>query len=148
MNMKVEETLTCKKGIVLYFSATGNTKAIVDMFDEKKYDVINVRYAKDIDLSEYNVVVLGMSTWSRGLHPNPFINIKEKIFSLKGKIIGIFGSGRSEFEFFCGAVDLMEEVTKENNIIAFTYKYEGYPKDVDFNNMKENINKINMLGEM
>ena len=140
--------MTCKKGIVLYFSATGNTKAVVDMFDEEKYDIVNVRHAKDIDLSKYSVVVMGMSTWSRGLPPKPFINIKEKIFSLKGKVIGIFGSGRSEFEFFCGAVDLMEEVTKDNNTIVFTYKYEGYPKDIDFTNMRKNINEINKLGEM
>lgn len=137
MNMKVERTLTSKKGIVLYYTATGNTKSLLYLFSEDKYDFINMRTTDKLKLNEYNTIVMATSTWGQGIPPKPFLKFKNEILSLKDKRIALFGSGRLEYQHFCGALDILEEMTKNNNEIVFKYKFEGYPRKKDFDKMKE-----------
>ena len=143
--MKMVETLTSKKGLVLYYSATGNTKSILPLFDESKFDVLDIKKNQDIQFNNYEVIIFGTSTWGRGIPPKPFFKIKDELASLRGRKVGLFGSGRTEYEFFCGALDLLEVITQDRNKILFKYKFEGYPRDIDFNEMRKLINKTEEL---
>lgn len=112
---------------------TGNTKAMIPFFENLSFDLIDIRKVGSIDFEPYEFIVFGTSTWGRGLPPKPFFKLREDIVNIKGKSIGLFGSGRSEYEYFCGALDLLEELLQGgNNKIIFKYKYEGYPRDSDF----------------
>lgn len=136
MLMKVARTLT-SKGLVLYYSATGNTKAMLKFFDEERFDIVNIRQNRDIDFNQYNPIVIGTSTWGVGIPPKPFFSIRDELLKIQGKLIGLWGSGRSEFEFFCGGLDLIEQLLQDKNKILFKYKYEGYPKQIDFDEFEE-----------
>lgn len=142
MLMKVARTLT-SKGLVLYYSATGNTRAMIEFFDKDKFDIVNIRKNQSIDFNLYNTIIFGTSTWGRGIPPRPFFKIRDELRKIRGKKIGLFGSGRSEFEYFCGALDLLEELLKDNNKILFNFKYEGYPKE----SVKNDFNKL-IKGEL
>lgn len=128
MLTKVARTLI-SKGLIVYYSATGNTKALIEYFDKDKFDIHNIRKENNINFDKYEVIIFGTSTWGRGIPPKPFFHIRDQIANLRGKKIGLFGSGRTEFEYFCGALDLLEELLKNNNQILFKFKYEGYPKE-------------------
>lgn len=150
--MKVGRILT-SKGLILYYSATGNTKASVDMFSDTLFDKVNTRHDTDsFNLNNYKYIVIATSTWGRGVPPKPFFTLRDKLANLKDKYIVLIGSGRSDFEFFCGALDLLEHITKDKNKILFKYKYEGYPTDVVFRDLRklvkgveENINSRNEI---
>ncbi|MFS0643845.1 flavodoxin family protein [Siminovitchia sp. 179-K 8D1 HS] len=118
--------------VIVYYSATGNTSAMLKCFNEDEFDIINIRKDKTVDFDKYDIIIFGTSTWGRGIPPRPFFNIRDDLVRIKNKKIGLFGSGRTEFEFFCGALDLLEELLKKDNEIIFKFKYEGYPKDIDF----------------
>lgn len=134
------------KGLLLYYSFAGNTKAIVNRFNEDKFDVVNISgNESSISFKGYDVVIIATSTWGRGAPPKPFFKIRDRLFTLKDKKIGLFGSGRTDFEYFCGALDLFEEVLQKENEIVFKYKFEGYPKDIDFEAMRQNAKKMEEL---
>jgi len=108
---------------------TGNTKALLEYFNPNTYDIKDIKYNKDIKLDEYNTIIIGTSTWGRGLPPKPFFEIRDSLDQLKDKNIAIYGSGRQEFVYFCGAVDLLNEMLSKKNNVLFTFKYEGYPQE-------------------
>lgn len=124
--------------LVLFYSMTGNTKAIAEVFKENGFDVFNVKEFNVIDIDKYSTIIIGTSTWGRGVPPKPFFKIRNELVALSNKKIGFFGSGRSEYQYYCGALDLLEELLQPKNKILFKYKYEGYPRNIDF----ENIRKI------
>lgn len=134
--------MTFKKGLVIYFSATGNTKAMVELFSQEHFDIVPVKKLHQVNLEEYDTIVLGMSTWQRGMPPRPFIKHVDKIRLLSGKKIGIFGSGNTQYDYFCGALDLFEEILKVKNSILFVYKFEGYPTERAFTEMKKLIKSL------
>lgn len=141
--MKAEKILTSNKGLLLYYSASGNTKAIVNCFDKEKFDIISVRKGDEItDFSSYSTIVIGTSTWQRGMPPRGFIRMREALGKWENKKIALFGSGRSEYDYFCGALDLLEQVLEPKNEILFKVKYEGYPKDIVFEEMKKKIKQL------
>lgn len=125
------------KSCVIYYSAKGNTKAIVNVFGNSGYDVYKVSEINTIDFNQYSTVIIATSTWGRGEPPKQFYVARSVLMKLYGKRIGLFGSGNSHYEYFCGALDLLQQMLEVKNEIIFKYKYEGYPKQVDFDNIKE-----------
>lgn len=141
MNMKMVRILisnTC----VIYYSAKGNTKAIVNEFEKAGFTIYKVKDIRSIDFDKYNNVVFATSTWGRGLPAKHFFNVRDVLLNISNKNIGLFGSGQSHYEYFCGALDLLEEMLSPKNSILFKYKYEGYPKEIDFNNMRVHMEEL------
>lgn len=127
MGMIVEKTLT-SKGLVLYYSATGNTKALVDLLDKNKYDVYSVLAFDLSDLKKYDVIVLGMSTWERGMPPRPFKGVAKALSSTKRKSYLLLGSGRVDYKYFCGALDLYKQLLEPHNYVhRDIIRADGYP---------------------
>lgn len=132
--MKVARTLTSK--LLIYYSLKGNTKGMIDNFDFTSWDTIDLRKTIDIELNKYETILIATSTYGRGAPPPPFFKIKERLLSLNNKRIGLFGSGRSEYEYFCGALDVLEEILSPTNKIIFKFKFEGFPRKKDICNFK------------
>lgn len=127
--------------LILFYSLKGNTKGLIDSIDTNNYDVININKL-NIDFSSYETILIGTSTYGEGVPPLPFYNLKDQIFNLRGKKIGLFGSGRSEYRYYCGALDVLEEMLQGRNDIIFKFKFEGYPREEDiktFNILLEEI---------
>lgn len=134
------------KGLILYYSVTGNTKASVDLFSDELFEKVNARRnIEEVEMGKYSYIVFATSTWGRGIPPKPFFKIRDKLSNLSGKTIALIGSGRSDFEFFCGALDLLEQITQSKNTILFKYKYEGYPTERNFDEMKILIKQMEEL---
>ena len=124
--MKVARILTCNKVIILY-SLKGNTKGILDGIDLDGWDLIDITKCEKLILDDYETILIGTSTYGRGVPPKPFFKFKGELVKLKNKKIGLFGSGNSHYEYYCGALDLLEELLEKDNEILFKYKFESYP---------------------
>lgn len=128
--------MTCK--LLAHYSLKGNTEGIINHLDLSDFTIINLKKSIEINLNDYDLIVFATSTYGRGTPPPPFFKIRDQLINLKNKKIGLVGSGRTEYEYFCGALDLLEEILKDKNEILFKFKFEGYPKDSD----KEMFKKI------
>ncbi len=129
------------KAIVIYGSTTGNTERLSEAVVEGLQkggvevtvrDVINEIHVDE--LTDYDLIVLGSSTWGEGELQDDFIDFYNKVgsVSLTGKRAAAFGPGDSELypDTFCAAVDLLEYRLKEcgAEIVAESLKVDG---DID-----------------
>lgn len=132
------------KTIVVYGSTTGNTKTLSESVVEglkssgAEVTVKNVTDAKVNELKDYDLIVLGCSSWGvtfedkiEMLQPD-FRDFYPKLdnVSLEGKRAAVFGTGDSAMfgeEHFCKAVDYLEEKLKERGaeIIKEGLKVDG-----------------------
>ena len=111
------------KAIVIYGSTTGNTEILSQSVSfglregGLEITVKNVSSAKIDELADYDLVVLGASTWYDGELQDDFIGFHEKMasLSLAGKKAAAFGPGDKEGypDTFCVAVDMLEERLKQ-----------------------------------
>ena len=108
------------KAILIYGSTTGNTETLAESVVEglKKggADVAlkNVTEADVSELTDYDLIVFGCSTWGEGELQDDFIEFYDKMegISLTGKKSAVFGPGDNEMypDSFCKAVDVLEEI--------------------------------------
>ena len=104
----------------------------------------NIKEDVDIDISPYDLIIVGTNTWGDGKIPS---NCKEFIINnaIKYKKDWIvFGTGNSIFANFCGAVDGVNKILNDTgNNVLYTFKYEQrfIEEDLDCDD-KEKINKI------
>ncbi len=126
--------------ILFYYSRKGNTKALVNLFTDS-FVIDEVTNIRNYNLNDFSTIVFATSTYGRGVPPKAFFNIRDILVNLKGKRIGLFGSGNSHYEYFCGALDLLEEMLKGKNQILFNYKFEGYPKKRDKEELKNILSR-------
>jgi flavodoxin len=138
--MKMVRILTSKG--IYYYSITGKTAAILESDKLKeilKYKLIIIP-STEVSFYGYETVVIGSPTYGRGTPPEYFLGLLPQLRQLKGKNIGLFGSGNTIYgDDFCGALDVFEEILSPKNRIIFKYKFEGYPKDSDIENLTQLI---------
>lgn len=84
---------------IFYGSSTGNTQHVAKMigaaWEGEEVDVLNVRKADPEKLSDFDLLILGTSTWDDGQlqdHWARFIRKMDAV-SLDGKKVAIFGLG-------------------------------------------------------
>jgi flavodoxin I len=137
--MKVERTLTSKA--IFYYTETGKTEAAIDEtnLNQCKIVKLNRLNQSDINFNSYETIIIGTPTYGRGVPPLYFQKLIPNLISLKGKKIGLFGSGNTIYgDDFCGALDLIEELVRDKNEVLFKLKFEGMPRQND-------IDKLNKL---
>ena len=111
------------RAIVIYGSETGNTETVAEDIaaglGDEKLDVTikNVTGASVEELSNYDLILLGSSTWGdeeKELQAD-MVDFYEEIegIDLSGKPAAAFGCGDSDYTHFCGGVDLLEERLEE-----------------------------------
>lgn len=131
-----------KKALVIYGSTTGNTESvagdIAKVLKDKGIDTVvkNVQDASVDDLDgEHGITLFGCSTWGEDeleLQPDfiPFYESMESV-SFADKKIAVFGCGDSEYTYFCGAVNAIEERVRSKgaNVVIESLKIDGDPMD-------------------
>jgi flavodoxin I len=138
--MKVERTLTSKA--IFYYSLTGKTEAILDKSKLNGISInkLNNIKAYDVDFKSYDILFIGSPSYGRGIPPDYFRDLIKPLVSLQGKRIGLFGSGNTIYgDDFCGALDVLEELLGGKNQILFKYRFEGYPRQTDIDNLTKLI---------
>ena len=84
---------------LFYGSTTGSTLKVAEMIQEafkpEAVDLIDVRKASPADLSRYDVLILGTSTWHWGGLQDEWANFEDKLTSdtLADKRVAFFGLG-------------------------------------------------------
>jgi len=130
--------------LIVFGSTTGNTEATAEMIEnvlgEKGFDVTmkNVVDAKVTELGDgYDLTILGSSTWGEDEIEfqedfDPFYDELDSA-ALEGKKVAIFGCGDSSYEYFCGAVDLLEDKMKElkANLVNEPLRIDGEVDDAE-----------------
>lgn len=147
-------TLTYNKpNITLAVSSLkGNTIGILEKIDSSKIDnAIRIKRQPEEEIKSTiegsDVLILGVSTYSskfktKAEYPAQLRRYKEVLEGLSDKNIILFGSGRSEYPLFCGALDYLENMLKEKNNVLLKYKFEGYPKGVEKEEFKNKLECI------
>lgn len=110
-----------KKVIVIYGSTTGTTEMMAGVVEREMKSSgldVTVKNASDTNpekLTDYEVIVLGCSTWGDGELQEDFVSFQEKMrnIDLKGKKGAVFGPGESMYPQFCKAVDILEEALEQ-----------------------------------
>jgi flavodoxin I len=128
--MKVAKALTSKAAY--YFSITGNTKSLLQQledFDEWDVYDLNGMKPEDVNFKDYENILIGTLTLGRGVPPKFFRDIFKQLVNLENRKIGLFGSGQSHYgdDYFCGALDVLEDLLENKNDICFKLKFESYP---------------------
>jgi flavodoxin I len=158
---------------LFYGSSTGVTKKIAEKIKESLepglVDIYDVKYAKLDDVEKYDNIILGSSTWGKGILQSDFERFLYSILKfadLKGKKIAIFGTGDSVTypTSFADAIGLIFEAlhgkgvtfvgefsTKgynfDDSLSIFGEKFVGLPLDDD-SDEEQNILRISMWTDL
>lgn len=132
---------------IFYYSMTGNTKALIEQANTYNFDLYNLQKTSpdDVCFEQYDTILIGASTIGDGVPHRIFKVLQAKLLSIKDKKIGLFGSGNSIYQHYCGALDLLEELLKPANSILFKFKFESYPTEDakrDFQKLIDEVHKI------
>lgn len=117
------------KILMIGFSKTGNTYMLMDYLKQFNSDIVEKRFNIteyiDIDVREYDLIIVGSNTWGDGKIPK---NCKDFVIqnALKyNKKWIVFGTGNSIFAHFCRAVDSIKKILNDtDNTVLETFKYE------------------------
>lgn len=117
---------------VFYGSTTGTCESLAGVI-AGKLGVSDVFSAADLgatSISEYDVLILGTSTWGDGELQDDWYEAVEslKAANLSGKKIALFGCGDSASypDTFCGAMGIIYEACEGATIIGKGMSLEGY----------------------
>ncbi len=127
------------KAIIIYGSSTGNTETVAESIETGlkskgiEVDVVDVDSSSVEEAINYDLIVLGASTWGDGEIQDDFLNFYDAIDErFSGKKVAVFGCGDSIMfpDYFCEAVDLIEKKVREQGaqIISKSFKVDG---DID-----------------
>ncbi|WP_027338967.1 flavodoxin [Halonatronum saccharophilum] len=126
------------KTIVIYGSTMGNTETLAIETGEvlkDRYNIVikDVKEVSPEELEGFDLIVFGSSTWGAGELQDDFYDFYNKLegIDLSGKKGAAFGPGDKAYgEFFCQAVDMLEEKLEElgAQIVVDGFKWDG---DID-----------------
>ncbi|PIE58517.1 MAG: flavodoxin [Desulfobulbus propionicus] len=133
------------KALVVYGSTTGNTETVANTIGEVlqaqgvEATVKNVTDTTIEELGgEYDVTLLGSSTWGDDEIEfqedfEPFYEQIGDAKQLSGKNVALFGCGDTSYEYFCGAVDKLEEAMGDlgAKIVNEPLRIDGDPGDAE-----------------
>ncbi len=108
-----------KKTGIFYGSATGTTAAVAEkigrLLGVEDKDIINVADASPVRLGDYDLLVLGTSTWGNGDLEDDWYDFADgaQSLDLSGKKIALFGCGDETMaDTFCDAVGKLYDKLK------------------------------------
>ena len=145
------------KALIIYGSTTGNTEYTAEQIQKEmeaqswEVTLLNVTDAEVSELEKpFDLYLLGASTWG-----TDEIEIQEDFegfyegmgggLSLGGKPFAVFGCGDSDYEYFCGAVDVIEERVDRlgARVVGESLRIDGEPEDQEIQEWIQGIlNKL------
>lgn len=140
------------KALIIFGSTTGNTEAVAESIAEtlaSKGLEVDLKNVSDADVDELrdntDLVILGASTWGHDEIEfqedfEPFYDQMNGV-KMPGGRVALFGCGDSSYEYFCGAVDLLEERVEDMGAeqIVEALRIDGDP---DMNEIENWTNSV------
>lgn len=122
-----------KKIAILYGSSLGNTKFVAEKIGAKLPEATlkSVSQLTGKELLEYQVLILGVSTWGVGGMQDEFETFVDTLLAtdLSGKIIALFGCGDQQTypDTYCNAVGKLFDMLQDKGCkIVGECSIEGY----------------------
>ena len=142
-----------RNAIIIYGSTTGNTEFTAETIEESlsgaSYAVKTLNVSDtDVDIlgETYDLYVLGCSTWGHDeieLQEDfePFFEDMNGNLSLDGKKFAVFGCGDSSYEYFCGAVDVIEERIQKlgGSVVCNSLRIDGEPEETEISEWAQDV---------
>lgn len=139
--------------LIVYGSTTGNTESVADTIST---DLSNADYTiKKINVSDvgvdilnetFDLYLLGSSTWGDDEVEfqedfAPFYENMNGDLNLSGKKFAVFGCGDSSYEYFCGAVDVLEERLGKlgATLVCESLRIDGEPEESEINKWAQDV---------
>lgn len=128
---------------IFYGSTTGNCEAIAQKIKDEigEGDVHNILDVSAEEITGYDLLLLGSSTWGYGDLQDDWYSGLQKIskLDLSGKKIGLFGTGDQMGypDTFCDAIGLIYEALQSTNakfigsFVPEGYDYTGSKAEAD-----------------
>lgn len=152
-----------KKIGIFYGSTTGTTehiaKEIASDMGIRDIDIHDVRNTSPSVLGDYDVILIGSSTWGDGEIQDDMHDFIDGagVVSLKGKYVGVFGCGDDTMsETFCNAVGKIYDAMKKTGAtMVGDFNADGYEfdhSDAEINGrvvglLIDNVNHDNLTSE-
>ncbi len=123
---------------VFYGSSSGNTQSAAETIAKKlgvdKSNLFDVGSVKADKFAEYDILLLGSSTWGSGDLQDDWEGLASQLGkqNLSGKTVALFGTGDSSSysDTFCDAIGLLaEEVEKAGATLVGSVDTSGYSFD-------------------
>ncbi|WP_321492006.1 flavodoxin [uncultured Desulfobacter sp.] len=139
--------------LIIFGSTTGNTESVAETIkrDLSKADytvkIINVADV-DVDIlnEAFDLYLLGSSTWGDDEieFQEDFVSFYENMngdIKLSGKKFAVFGCGDSSYQYFCGAVDALEERLGKlgATLVCESLRIDGEPDESDVNEWTQDV---------
>lgn len=145
-----------KKATMFVYSRKGNTAGILEPLDESYFEYIfqvdksTIPAEVELAFRDSDVLFIGVPTYFPTYQNEPsypsYLDVFEYVIkNLEGKTIVVFGSGRSEYALFCGAVDYLGDFLGVKNKV-YKFKFEGFPKASEQNYFKWMVEEL-LYGE-
>lgn len=139
--------------LIVYGSTTGNTESVADTIST---DLSNADYTiKKVNVSDvevdilnetFDLYLLGSSTWGEDEIEfqedfEPFYESMKGGMNLSGKKFAVFGCGDSSYEYFCGAVDALEECLGKlgATLVCESLRIDGEPEESEINEWTQDL---------
>ncbi|MFC4713607.1 flavodoxin domain-containing protein [Planococcus dechangensis] len=123
---------------IVYASATGHTELLAEMVEQalSERGLAPDRFRADqfdpIQLSRYDIVLVGTYTWANGEVPKQLHKLFWEFENLShSPITAVFGTGDRCFANYCGAVDQFRDMLYARTALAATLKVEQMPSEED-----------------
>lgn len=138
---------------IFYFSLTGNTKALFQQLGNlTEWDIYDLNAMKpgEVSFKGYDTILIGTLTLGRGTPPLYFKKLFPKLLRIRDARIGLFGSGQSHYgnDFYCGALDVLENLLRHRNSIIFKLKFESYPTSPVIEEFKKSVKELLLFNEI
>ncbi|MDE6266346.1 MAG: flavodoxin [Muribaculaceae bacterium] len=118
---------------IFYGSTTGTTEKVAKQIGAAMgvadKDIINVKKGSPVDVADYDLIILGCSTWGAGDMQNDMHDFLDGVQSLdlEGKKVAFFGCGDEKMKkTFCNAVGYMYDMMKDTK----AKRIGSYPAEV------------------
>lgn len=139
--------------LIIYGSTTGNTESVADIIStdlsKADYTIKKINVADvDVDIlnEAFDLYLLGSSTWGDDEIEfqedfAPFYENMNGELKLSGKKFAVFGCGDSSYEYFCGAVDALEERLAKlgASLVCESLRIDGEPEQSEINEWTQDV---------
>lgn len=134
LNTQRKNSLTMKKYGIFYGSATGTTADVASrigaLLGVDAKDIINVKDADPVQFGDYEVLILGTSTWGDGELEEDWYDLLTgvEVLALHGKKIAVFGCGDENMaDTFCNGVgELYSRLQRTGATFIAPFNTDGY----------------------
>ena len=129
------------KTAIVHHSAGGNTKALAEVLASflPEAELFRVLEFDICTVHEYDSLIVGTYTWGNGELPARMSTFYSELEQMRISHLktGVFGTGETNYNHFCGAVDQFRDMLFANSQLVATLKIEQMYQDADLSRIRK-----------